>query len=156
MREVVLDPRGRLQRFRLVPTQFDDSRGYHVAPEWNTLFEAAGLSMSSFVEATPQWAPPDYADVRAAWTGTHPTRKDVMLRIEAAAYRGKPVFFDLIGHGLLVRLHAFGIRPRANHVEEHRLASICVRRGRVRIPPARTSCCVSRPPHIEASLCSST
>ena len=64
---------------------------------WNTLFEAAGLSMSSFVEATPQWAPPDYADVRAAWTGPHPTVKDVTLRIEAAAYRGKPVFFDVIG-----------------------------------------------------------
>ena len=46
--------------------------------------------MSSFVEATPQWAPPDYADVRAAWTGPHPSVKDVTLRIEAAAYRGKP------------------------------------------------------------------
>ena len=53
--------------------------------------------MSSFAEATPQWAPPDYADVRAAWTGPHPTVKDVTLRIEAAAYRGKPVFFDVIG-----------------------------------------------------------
>jgi serine/threonine-protein kinase len=97
MREVVLDPRGRLQRFRSVPPQFDESAGTAVAPEWNTLFEAAGLSMSSFVEATPQWAPPDYADVRAAWTGPHPTVKDVTLRIEAAAYRGKPVFFDVIG-----------------------------------------------------------
>jgi hypothetical protein len=97
MREVVLDPRGRLQRFRSVPPQFDGSTGAAAAPSWNTLFEAAGLSMSSFVEATPQWAPPDYADVRAAWTGPHPTVKDVTLRIEAAAYRGKPVFFDVVG-----------------------------------------------------------
>jgi len=96
MREVVLDPRGRLQRFRSVPPQFDESTGA-AAPSWNTLFEAAGLSMSSFIEATPQWAPPDYADVRAAWTGPHPTVKDVTLRIEAAAYRGKLVFFDVIG-----------------------------------------------------------
>jgi serine/threonine-protein kinase len=97
MREVVLDPRGRLQRFRSVPPQFDESTGPAAAPSWNTLFDAAGLSMSSFVDATPQWAPPDYADARAAWTGPHPTVTDVTLRIEAAAYRGKPVFFDVIG-----------------------------------------------------------
>jgi hypothetical protein len=97
MREVLLDPRGRLQRFRSVPPQFDDSRSVAPPPPWSTLFEAAGLSMSSFAEATPQWAPPDYADVRAAWTGPHPAVKDVTLRIEAAAYRGKPVFFDVIG-----------------------------------------------------------
>ena len=53
--------------------------------------------MSSFADATPHWAPPDYADVRAAWTGPHPVLKDVTLRIEGAAYRGKPVFFDVIG-----------------------------------------------------------
>jgi hypothetical protein len=97
MREVVLDPRGRLQRFRSVPPQFDESTGPVATPQWNTLFEAAGLAMSSFVAATPQWAPPDYADVRAAWTGPHPAVKDVTLRIEAAAYRGRPVFFDVVG-----------------------------------------------------------
>lgn len=97
MREVVLDPRGRLQRFRSVPPQFDESTATAAPPPWNTMFETAGLSMSSFVETTPQWAPPDYADARAAWTGPHPTVKDVTLRIEAAAYRGKPVYFDVIG-----------------------------------------------------------
>jgi len=97
MREVVLDPRGRLQRFRSVPPQFDDSTSNPPPPPWMTLFEAAGLSMSGFAEATPQWAPPDYADARAAWTGPHPALKDVTLRIEGAAYRGKPVFFDVIG-----------------------------------------------------------
>jgi hypothetical protein len=61
------------------------------------MFEAAGLSMSTFVEATPQWAPPDFADTRAAWTGPHPALKDVTLRIEAASYRGVPVFFDVVG-----------------------------------------------------------
>ena len=97
MREVVLDPRGRLQRFRSVPPQFDDASGAAPQPQWSTLFEAAGLSMSAFAGATPQWAPPDYADTRAAWTGPHPTLADVTLRVEGAAYRGKPVFFDVIG-----------------------------------------------------------
>jgi serine/threonine-protein kinase len=97
MREVVLDPRGRLQRFRSVPPQFDEDASIGAAAPWVTLFEAAGLSMSTFVEAQPQWAPPDFADTRAAWTGPHPTLEDVMLRVEGAAYRGKPVFFDVIG-----------------------------------------------------------
>ena len=97
MREVVRHPRGWLQRFRLVPRQFDDASGAAPQPQWGTLFEAAGLSMSAFAGATPQWAPPDYADTRAAWTGPHPTLADVTLRVEGAAYRGKPVFFDVIG-----------------------------------------------------------
>jgi predicted Ser/Thr protein kinase len=97
MHEVVLDPRGRLQRFRSVPPQFDISASVATPVPWATLFEAAGLSMSTFREAQPQWVPPDFADTRAAWTGPHPTLSDVTLRIEASAYRGKPVFFDVIG-----------------------------------------------------------
>jgi serine/threonine-protein kinase len=96
MREVVLDPRGRLQRFRSVPPQFDDSADPARAPAWNTLFDAAGLSMSAFAEATPQWTPPDFADARAAWTGPHPLLQDVTMRVEAASYRGAPVFFEVI------------------------------------------------------------
>ena len=97
MREVVLDPSGRLQRFRSVPPQFDENTGPAPAPPWAELFDAAGLAMSTFTETAPQWAPPDYADARAAWTGPHPALEDVMLRVEAAAYRGKPVFFNVIG-----------------------------------------------------------
>ena len=41
-----------------------------------------GCRCRRFVEAPPQWAPPDFADVRAAWTGPHPALKDVTLRIE--------------------------------------------------------------------------
>jgi len=97
MREVVLDPRGRLHRFRSVPPQFDDSGGIVAPPPWRALFEAAGLSMSTFAETAPQWAPPDFADTRTAWVGPHPTLPDVTVRIEAAAYRGRPVFFEVIG-----------------------------------------------------------
>ncbi len=35
-------------------------------------------------------------DVRAAWTGTHPDLPEIPLRVEAAAWRGKPVHFELI------------------------------------------------------------
>jgi serine/threonine-protein kinase len=97
MREVVLDPRGRLQRFRSVPPQFDESSSPTPTPVWSTLFDAAGLSMSAFADAAPQWTPPDFADARAAWTGPHPLLQDVTLRVEAASYRGEPVFFEVIG-----------------------------------------------------------
>jgi predicted Ser/Thr protein kinase len=97
MREVVQDPSGRLYRFRSVPPQFDDSAGPVTPPAWDALFTAAGLQMSAFAETIPQWSPPDFADSRAAWTGPHPTLPNVTLRVEAAAYRGKPVFFDVIG-----------------------------------------------------------
>ena len=43
------------------------------------------------------WTPPVYSDARAAWTGSLAERPDIPMRIEAAAYRGKPVYFELIG-----------------------------------------------------------
>ena len=43
------------------------------------------------------WTPPVYSDARAAWTGWLAERPDIPMRIEAAAYRGKPVYFELIG-----------------------------------------------------------
>ena len=66
------------------------------APDWSPLFEAAGLDMAQFKPATPEWIPPVWSDTRAAWTGVAPGRTTVPLRVEAAAYRGKPVYFELI------------------------------------------------------------
>jgi len=60
------------------------------------LFKAAGLDIAEFKPADSEWVPPMGSDARAAWTGVAPGRPDVPLRVEAAAYRGKPVYFDLI------------------------------------------------------------
>ena len=97
MRTVVLDPRGRLQRFRAVPPQFDDDAGTSRPPDWSALFDAAGLSRPSFSERPPQWTPDSYADTRVAWQGPHPVKPELQLRVEAASYRGLPVFFEVIG-----------------------------------------------------------
>jgi serine/threonine-protein kinase len=40
--------------------------------------------------------PPHGSDTRAAWTGAAPGRAGVPLRVEAAAYRGKPAYFQLV------------------------------------------------------------
>ena len=97
MRTLVLDADGRLLAFHSVPPQFDDTPRTAAVPRWETLFAAAGLSMADFREVTSQWPPPDYADVRAAWEGFFPGQPDTPIRIEASAYGGKPVSFDVIG-----------------------------------------------------------
>lgn len=95
MVNVRLDPLGRLLLFRAVPPQRDESGGTPPAPDWAALFAAAGLDQKHFTPAEPQWTPPTFSDTRAAWTGVYPNQPDIPLRIEAAAFRGKPVFFRL-------------------------------------------------------------
>ena len=97
MRLVVLDPQGRLREFRSVPPQQDAATAPPDAPKWDVLFEAAGLTSSAFVAVPSEWTPRDFADTRAAWKGPLTGNPDVEVRVEAAAYRGKPVFFQVIG-----------------------------------------------------------
>ncbi len=60
---------------------------------WKPLFDAAGLELSAFTAAAPEWTPMLYADSRYAWTGPLPGIQGQQMRIEAGAYRGKPVYF---------------------------------------------------------------
>jgi predicted Ser/Thr protein kinase len=94
---VSLDPLGRLTQFIAVPPQFEKPAGTALPPDWAPLFSAAGLDPSQWPEAQPAWTPPVYGDTRAAWTGSLAERPNIPMRIEAAAYRGKPVYFELIG-----------------------------------------------------------
>lgn len=91
-----LSPNGRLVYFEAVPPQVDDAKGPAPAPNWNSLLLAAGLDPAKFKSVDPQWFPLAWGDTRAAWVGAWPQRPDIPLRIEAAAYRGKPIYFDLI------------------------------------------------------------
>jgi tRNA A-37 threonylcarbamoyl transferase component Bud32 len=93
----LVDTEGRLIEFHAVPPQFDADAGSPPAPRWRELFDAAGLSMAAFKPADPQWTPRDFADTRAAWEGPLPRRPDISVRIEAAAYRGRPISFYMVG-----------------------------------------------------------
>ncbi len=99
MMSVILDTDGRLLELHVVPPQRDEGEatGAVPAPDWGPLFDAARLPRDRFTEASPTWTPRAFADTRAAWTGTAPELPDVPLRIEAAAYQGRPVFFSTIG-----------------------------------------------------------
>jgi hypothetical protein len=94
---VKLNPLGRLTQFIAVPPQVEKPAGPAAPPDWAPLFSAARLDPAKWPSAQPMWTPPVYSDTRAAWTGTLAERPDVRMRIEAAAYRGKPVYFELIG-----------------------------------------------------------
>jgi hypothetical protein len=91
-----LDPQGRLISFQAIPPQKENTAASASPYDWNKLFAEAGLNPTQFQKAEPLWNSLAATDQRAAWTGTWPgtTRP---LRIEAASFASKPVFFSLIG-----------------------------------------------------------
>jgi len=96
MVNVKLDAKGRLIYFQAIPPQKETPVSTIAAPDWTALFAAADLDASKLQTIPPQWTALGTADARAAWTGVWPgsTRP---LRIEAASWHGKPVFFAMIG-----------------------------------------------------------
>src|SRR2546427_7652259 len=55
MRLAILDTNGRLVEFHAVPPQLDADSTPAVAPNWRSLFDAAGFDMTAFTPSTPQW-----------------------------------------------------------------------------------------------------
>lgn len=97
MVDVRLDANGHLLAFQAIPDQeLPAETGSPRAPDWNALFAAAGLDPAGFQPTEPLRTWPGTSDVRAAWTGWCPGGK-WPLRVEAAALRGKPIAFALIG-----------------------------------------------------------
>ena len=97
MASVALDFRGRLVEFHAVPDQrMEPAPHASAAPDYTALFAAAGLDPSKLTPAEPLWNWLESSDSRAAWTGVWPG-SDRPLRVEAAALRGKPVAFALMG-----------------------------------------------------------
>jgi serine/threonine-protein kinase len=97
MANLSLDMRGRLLAFEGVPPQTAPPREQSARPfDWSRLFAEAGLDPSAFRRVESVWTPPHAFDERAAWEGTYPEQPDSTLRIEAAAFRGRPVYFQLI------------------------------------------------------------
>ena len=94
---VQLTPRGHLTQLLVVPPQVEGTVSNAGAVDWAPLFAAAGFDPKQWSPAQPAWTPPVYSDSRVAWTGSIAERPNVPMRIEAAAYRGKPVYFELIG-----------------------------------------------------------
>jgi serine/threonine-protein kinase len=90
-----LDTSGRLVTFDAVPPQMEKP-GSYPEPNWAQLFAAAGFDFAQFTPAEPRWTPVAATDVRAAWTGKYPGNPDLPIRVEAAAFHGRPVHFEIV------------------------------------------------------------
>jgi hypothetical protein len=96
MINVELDPQGRLEKFQAIPPEVDNTAPPAQPFDWKPLLSAAGLDAGALRPAEPEWNSLAVFDARAAWTGTWPGSQRA-LRVEAAAWRGKPVYFAMIG-----------------------------------------------------------
>jgi serine/threonine protein kinase len=96
MVKIEVDAQGRLLGFDAVPPQVDETPVSGAKPlDPVTLLSAAGLDPARFQTVEPKWTPLAVVDQRAAWTGTYPDDPNP-LRVEAAAWRGKLVYFSLV------------------------------------------------------------
>jgi serine/threonine-protein kinase len=84
------DARGRLFALAAIPSSDWQSRPLR----WDALLSAAGLSAAALRSEPSRTTPPSFADARAAWSGRHP-EDGTPIHVEAAAYRGVPVFFQI-------------------------------------------------------------
>lgn len=97
MINLTLEPSGKLVYFQAIPPEKVESSSEPAQTvDWSKLFDAAGLRIEDFQRGTSSWSSLAASDVRAAWDGTWPDSKRP-LHVEAAALRGKPVFFQLMG-----------------------------------------------------------
>jgi len=96
MTTVTVDTEGRLLQFAAAPPETEKAPAATAQPvDWRKLFIAAGLDMAAFTPVTPLRTPDGYADERSAWKGTLPDTT-IPITIEAAGYRGRPVFFEIV------------------------------------------------------------
>ena len=97
MRTVILDSSGRLVEFAAVPPQVEDPPpASRSATNWPAIVQLAGLDLTQLRQTTPLWTPRTYADERVAWEGTVPGWPQQQLRVEAAAYRGRATYLQLV------------------------------------------------------------
>jgi hypothetical protein len=90
-----LDVKGRLAYLHVNPPREEpeDAGG---AVDWNALLAVAGLDPSRLTPGVPRFVPPAFADDRKVWTGRYDDTRPDTLRIEAAAWRGRPVYFAVV------------------------------------------------------------
>jgi predicted Ser/Thr protein kinase len=94
---LTLDMRGRLLGFEAAPPEVVGPQAGAPGPfDWSRLFAEAGLDMSTFSPVEPVWVPAHPFDAHAAWEGTYPGQPGAKIRVEAASFRGLPVYFQLI------------------------------------------------------------
>ncbi|HEY0725300.1 MAG TPA: serine/threonine-protein kinase, partial [Pyrinomonadaceae bacterium] len=93
MTTVTLDTTGRLRSLNTVPPA--KSSNPDATTDWSPLFVESGLDQTKFQPAPNIWTPPHQTTTRAAWDGSYPDAPDLKVHIEAGAFEGKPVYFEI-------------------------------------------------------------
>jgi len=97
MLTVVMDLDGSLRRFAAVAREREaPPAGSPAPPDWAPLFAAARLDPAKFTPVAPEWSPGVVTDTRAAWTGPYRDRSDFPVRVEAAMFHNRPVYFQVL------------------------------------------------------------
>src|SRR5262245_38647737 len=96
MIQVNLDHRGRLTYLEAIPPQRQESPVRAAAVDWSPLFQLAALDQSTLQPVEPLWTWLATSDTRAGWRGKWP-ESGRALRVEAAAFGGRPVAFMVTG-----------------------------------------------------------
>lgn len=91
---VILDSIGRLRQFYAVPYQ-NEAPTPSQEPNWQALFQAAGLDIAHFTPEPPRWLSPEPFDVERGWGGTY-DGDATPIHVLGASYHGKPVAFSVI------------------------------------------------------------
>jgi len=91
---LTVDTLGRLRSFHAVPPAKSSTTDAG-ATDWSLLFSESGLDQTRFQPVAPLWTPPHATTARAAWEGTYPDQADFKIHIEAGAFEGKPVYFEI-------------------------------------------------------------
>lgn len=86
----------RRERSPAVPPQIEVGVLQKVSTDWSAVFAEAGLDIRNYKPTESKWTPWTHSDERVAWEGKHVDHADIPVRIEAAAYQGKPVYFKVI------------------------------------------------------------
>jgi serine/threonine-protein kinase len=94
---VYLSPYGKLQHLQVVTQRKPAAPAGTHEMDWNPLLLAAGLDPAKCASSAPHRTPPAYADSVAAWTTPMPDRPGVTLQLDAAAYAGRPIYFNKDG-----------------------------------------------------------
>ncbi|CAN5434612.1 hypothetical protein BH20ACI1_BH20ACI1_15930 [soil metagenome] len=96
MTKIILDTRGRLIELNIVPPQVIDKTAQRGEVDWAMLFTEAGLDIRNYRQTASNWTSPVFADASFSWEGTHVDHAEIPVHIEAAAYQGKPVYFQIV------------------------------------------------------------
>jgi eukaryotic-like serine/threonine-protein kinase len=94
--QIVTDLRGRLIWLLVLPEDAEPAVDSAAAADWSKLFHEAGLDTARFQPVPPTRNPKVTAEERAAWSGVLPEFGGYPIRVEAAAHRGTPVFFEVV------------------------------------------------------------